>query len=157
LAEQRKKIWIDRFQTWLFLRIAFYFLIYQIATWFLVIVERNVYVTLQDILGQDAAAYGLCFLVGVVVLLGLLFIYDAVAFAHRVVGPIYRFRKTIQAVTAGEELDLINLRKGDFLMDMKDDVNAMLKALEQRGAVVLKKREARPEPQQPAVAAAEAR
>ena len=36
--------------------------------------------------------------------LGLLFIYDAVKLTHRIVGPLYRFRKTIQAVTAGEEI-----------------------------------------------------
>jgi hypothetical protein len=158
LREKRKKIWIDRFQTSLFLRIAGYFVIYQVATWFLVIVDRNLYVSLKDLLGEDAAAYCFFLLVGVVVFLGLLFIYDAIAFAHRFVGPIYRFRKTVQAVTAGEELDLIKLRKGDFLLELKDDFNEMLKALEQRGAVVLKKPAAKPDPKQPAaVAASEAR
>jgi nitrogen fixation/metabolism regulation signal transduction histidine kinase len=76
------------------------------------------------------------------VILGLLFIYDAMRLAHRIVGPLYRFRKTIQAINAGEELDLMALRKDDFLQDMKDDFNEMLKVLEQRGAVVLKRTEA---------------
>jgi nitrogen fixation/metabolism regulation signal transduction histidine kinase len=66
------------------------------------------------------------------------FIYDAVHLTHRVVGPLYRFRQVIRAVTSGEEVALIQLRKRDYLGEMKDEFNEMLKALEQRGAVVLK-------------------
>jgi nitrogen fixation/metabolism regulation signal transduction histidine kinase len=63
---------------------------------------------------------------------------DAVRFAHRLVGPLYRFRKTIQAVAAGEPVGLVQLRRGDFLTDLKDDFNAMLRRLEQNGFVLLK-------------------
>jgi len=63
---------------------------------------------------------------------------DAMHFTHRIVGPLYRFRQAIKAVASGEEVALVCLRKGDYLLEMKDDFNEMLKALEQRGAVVLK-------------------
>ena len=52
-------------------------------------------------------------------------------------GPIYRFRKTIQAVTAGEPVRLIKLREGDYLLEMKDELNALLTFLQQRGLVTL--------------------
>jgi nitrogen fixation/metabolism regulation signal transduction histidine kinase len=63
---------------------------------------------------------------------------DAVRFAHRLVGPIYRFRKTVQAIATGEPVSLVQLRRGDFLTDFRDDFNAMLRRLEQNGFVLLK-------------------
>ena len=138
MHEKRRKIWIDRFQTLLFWRIALYFVVYQALVWSLVYVERRFLVALETILGPDGILVCFGFMTLIVVCTGLLFIYDAIKLAHRIVGPIYRFRKTIRAITAGEELELTNLRKGDFLVEMRDELNEMLKALEQRGAVVLK-------------------
>jgi hypothetical protein len=48
----------------------------------------------------------------------------------------------------GEEVDLITLRKADFLQEFKDEFNDMLRALEQRGAVTVKAAD-RPDPKQP--------
>ena len=56
--------------------------------------------------------------------------------------PLYRFRQAIKAIESGEELELIRLRKGDMLQEMKDDFNRMLTALEHRGVVVLKESQA---------------
>ncbi len=75
-------------------------------------------------------------------LLAALFIYDAILFAHRIVGPLYRLRVTMRAITEGKELGLMQLRKDDFLQELKDEFNEMLRALEQRGAVVLTTTEA---------------
>jgi hypothetical protein len=66
-------------------------------------------------------------------------ILDALRFAHRLVGPLYRFRKTIQAIATGEEVEPVKLRKGDLLLDFQDDFNAMLRYLEHQGYVVLKR------------------
>lgn len=137
MREQRRKIWIDRFQTHLAMRIALYFILYQVAVWAIVIIEHNIFLALQELLGA-AAAYSLILLGIPVLIMGALFIYDAIKVSHRVVGPLYRFRKTIQAVTAGEPLDLITLRHGDFLQELRADFNEMLTALAQRGAVTLK-------------------
>jgi hypothetical protein len=137
LREQRKKIWIDRFQTTLSLRIALYFVLYVILVWLAVVIERSIYGQLEMILGP-ASRHCFAFLAFALIGVGLLFIYDAVKYTHRIVGPLSRFQKTIKAIAAGEELELVNLRKGDLLQEMKNDINEMLKALEQRGAVVLK-------------------
>jgi hypothetical protein len=136
VKEQRKKIWIDRFQTRLSLSIALYFAVYQVAIWSLVVIERHVAARLELLLGQGTSGL-IVFMTATVAILGLLFIYDAIRLSHRLVGPLYRFRKTIQAITAGDAPNLVTLRKGDFLQEMKDELNAMLKVLEERGAISL--------------------
>jgi hypothetical protein len=143
MKEKRNKVWIDRFQTSLVLRIALYFILYQFTVWSLVILEHSISRGVEMLLGEGAAWYSSFFLTSVVVVLGILFIYDALHFAHRLVGPLYRFRQTVKAITAGDELRLVNLREGDFLQELKDDFNEMLQALEQRGALVLKSPEAK--------------
>jgi hypothetical protein len=149
VREKRKKIWVHRFQTYLSVRIALFLASYQAAVWSVILLRRSMVATLEGALGQAATASWSLFLAGTVVAVGLLFIYDTVRYTHRVVGPLYRFRKTIQAITAGEEVPPLTLRKGDFLQEMKDDLNAMLQALERRGAVVVRATGAGKEPAQP--------
>jgi hypothetical protein len=139
MKEQRRRIWIDRFQTGLLIRIVVYLFIFQTVLW-----AFNAYC---DQMTSAMAAIGtewpllesslvravLAFLILVPPLT-----LDSFRFAHRLVGPLYRFRKTIQAIAAGEEVTLVQLRKGDLLLDFKDDFNLMLKALEEKGLVLLK-------------------
>lgn len=141
----RKKIWIDRFQTHLFLRIGCYCVLYQAAVWMMVALEDSISVALQGTLGPRGATLSFVLTLIVALVLGGLFICDGIRFAHRIVGPIYRFRKTVQAITAGEEMDLVRLREGDYLLDMKDDVNEMIRVLAERGALTLKKPESQPQ------------
>lgn len=151
MQHKRRRIWIDPFQTFLVARIGMYCIFFQVAVWSLVIIDRSVNNALVGVFGADGTA--MCFVVGFigVVVLSIAAMYDALKFTHRLVGPLYRFRKTIRAITAGEDLELIRLREGDFLHDLKDDFNAMLQALEARGAIVIKdpslaKAEAEPQP-----------
>jgi hypothetical protein len=133
---KRKRIWIDRFQTTLSIRLAVYFLLYQVALWALFFINGRLTV-LAESMGWSGPSCGVILTPVVAIGLALLFIFDAVRETHRVVGPLYRFRKTIQAVTSGEEVGLIKLREGDYLQDLKEDLNAMLRALEQRRAIHL--------------------
>jgi signal transduction histidine kinase len=137
MKETRKKIWIDRFQTLLFWRIALYFTFYQAAVWTAVYLNWTISNAVAEILGPTFANRVVYLVFGAVVLIGILFIYDAIVFAHRIVGPLVRFRKVCQAVRDGEATELVKLRKDDFLQDLKDEFNDMLKALEERGAVTL--------------------
>jgi hypothetical protein len=84
-----------------------------------------------------------------VVLVGILFVYDAIKMSHRLVGPLHRIRRTIREVTAGEEVGLVELRKGDMLQELKDEMNELLRYLEERGVIVLKKVEATQDQKQP--------
>jgi hypothetical protein len=139
MAEERTKVWIDRFQTRLFLRMGGYWLIYQVTLWNLVFVWR----LLQEGPGNLLDQYGrFCLdyapaLLGCLVLLPFL-AYDAVRFAHRVVGPVYSFRETLRALADGEAVRPVRLRRNDFLTEMRDDFNAMLEAFQRRGVPVLK-------------------
>jgi methyl-accepting chemotaxis protein len=136
--KQRKKIWIDRFQTHLFVRIAFQCFVFQVAIWLLVFIGLQIQAGLSALIGPTGPSLFFGFAAIVAVLLTVLFIYDIVRLAHRLVGPLVRFRHAMRAITAGDEVELLKLRQGDYLGEMRDEFNAMLEALEQRGAVVLK-------------------
>jgi hypothetical protein len=139
MREERKKVWIDAIQTKLFLRTCVYWLVYQLTLWNLVFVWR----LLQGGPGNPFEQYWLFLIdfypaiIASLILLPALS-WDAVKFAHRVVGPLYRFRKTMQSITAGEAVPPVRLRDGDLLLDMRDDFNAMLESLQKRGIEVLK-------------------
>lgn len=138
MNNRRRKFWINRFQTHLFWRIGVYMFLYQAAVWSLYSIGQNVFDRFEMGMGSSARVLGFLLTTVILVFLGGIFIYDAVKFAHRIVGPIFRFRKTIQAVTEGDEVALIRLRKGDYLTEMQDDMNELLKLLEEKGVVVLK-------------------
>jgi methyl-accepting chemotaxis protein len=138
MAEERTKVWIDKFQTRLFLRMGWYWVIYQVALWNLVFLWRLVHEGEGNLLEQ----YGrFCLdyapaLVGSVIVLPFL-AWDAVKFAHRAVGPIFRIRQSMRALAAGEMVRVVKLRQADFLTEMQDDFNGMLEAFQRRGVPVL--------------------
>lgn len=138
MENKRHKVWIDRFQTSISIRIAFYFVIYQVFVWAAFLIGRYINDMFLDIAGEGATGFLILFTVVTSVTLGVLFIRDALAHTHRLVGPLHRLRKTIQAIAAGEELEPLQLRKDDYLQELKEEFNEMLTALEQRGAIQLK-------------------
>lgn len=146
MREKRRKIWIDRFQTYLFVRIGIYCVLYQAAVWLLILIWQQSRESVMAMLGEAGAVSTFLLAASVLVLMGFLFIYDALKFAHRIVGPIYRFRKTIEAITAGEDMEPMRLRKDDFLQDLKDEMNKMMEVLEERGALTYKMPEPKQEP-----------
>lgn len=155
MRHMRRKIWIDRFQTSLALRIAYHCVLYQVATWFLVVFEQRIHPLADTILGPAGGTYLSILIVTSVVAMVMMSVYDAVKISHRVVGPIYRFRMAVRSITAGEVVAPIHLRDGDYLRESMDDLNEMLIALERRGAVVLKAPEARQDQIHPETAGVE--
>ena len=130
MREQRKKIWIDRLQTLLVVRIAFYLLIYQAAVWSLVLFERFLSKVVAPLFGAGLPlSFSLFPVILLALLMGYLYIRDTVKVAHRLVGPLYRFRQTIKAISAGEDVQMVHLRDGDFLQEMKEEFNEMLRVL----------------------------
>src|SRR5262245_11371301 len=117
----RRRIWIDHLQTRLSLRISLYFIFYLLAMWAIVLVERSLSSVLSDSFHLEFGTGFLIFRVLFILALSLLFICDSIRYVHRLVGPLYRFRQTIRAITAGQEVDLVRLRNGDFLQELKDD------------------------------------
>lgn len=139
MGEGRKKVWVDVFQTRLFVRIGVYLLIYLVCLGNLLFIWQ----LLQDGPGDPVQQYfGMLVeyspaLVCLVVLMPVM-AYDAIRFSHRLVGPLVRFRRTMQAIANGEAVRPIKLREGDFLNELRDDFNLMLEALQKRGVPVLK-------------------
>lgn len=52
-------------------------------------------------------------------------VWDLIRFTNRLVGPIYRLRKAIARLSAGEPFEPLVFRKGDFWHDLADEYNAL--------------------------------
>jgi hypothetical protein len=68
------------------------------------------------------------FLIVMIFLLPM-FVLDTIKLSHRFAGPIYRLRRTIQAVAAGEAPRHLKFRDFDFWHGLADDYNKMIDRL----------------------------
>ena len=149
MPEERKKVWIHGFQTRMLLRIGVYWLIYLVSLWNLLFVWRLVVEGPGNLIEQ----YGRFlqdYYPPLILFIALLPVaaWDAVKFAHRMVGPLVRVRQGLQDLAAGRPMRPLHFREGDYLNELKDDFNAMLEALQRRGVQVLKPAESdRPDSQ----------
>jgi hypothetical protein len=58
--------------------------------------------------------------------------YSAIRFSNRFVGPMLRFRRVLKQLAHGEPTSRITLRKGDFWLDVADDINMLVEQLQPR-------------------------
>lgn len=61
--------------------------------------------------------------------LGIIFLVSLFV-SHRFAGPIYRFEKSAQVVATGDLTHRVSLRTGDDLLELQEEFNAMLSALQ---------------------------
>jgi methyl-accepting chemotaxis protein len=139
MSEERKKVWIHTFQTKMLIRIGVYWLIYLVTLWNFLFVWR----LLQEGPGNILDQYGRFlqdYYPPLILFVALLPVaaWDAVKFAHRLVGPIVRVRRGLQELAAGQPIHPIRFRDGDYMLELRDDFNAMLESLQRRGVPVLK-------------------
>lgn len=150
MQSKRSKIWIHSLQTHLMLRVAMYCILFQVATWFML----STVVRLESLLKASAPELslgnGFVILAALGTVFGAMFVWDAVKLTHRLVGPLVRFRRVFQQISEGKEVELIRLRKGDFLQEVAESINGMVKSLHDRGQVTLKSTELPQEPSQSA-------
>jgi hypothetical protein len=139
MAEERKKVWVDRFQTKLTLRIAGYLVV------FFVVFSNCLFAwKMWDEGPIDPAAQFVDTLrsnAHVFVLLLVLvpvMAWDTIRFSHKLVGPLVRIRRTMQAIADGQPVRPIKLREGDYPTELRDDFNKMLEELQKRGVPVIK-------------------
>ena len=142
MSDERKKVWINAFQTKLFMRITVYWVIYIVTLMNLLFVWRllvegpgNPLEQYYRFLVEYAPA-----LVMVALLLPAV-AWDSIKFSHSLVGPLVNFRKALQELAAGRPVHPIKLRTGDYLTEMRDEFNAMLESLQRLGVPVLKPNE----------------
>ncbi|MFH1726137.1 MAG: methyl-accepting chemotaxis protein [Elusimicrobiota bacterium] len=50
--------------------------------------------------------------------------------SHRWAGPIYRFERSARAIATGDLTHRVSLRTGDELMELQDEINAMVASLQ---------------------------
>ena len=139
MSEERKKVWIDRFQTRLTLRIFGYLGLFFIVLFNLLFSWKmwsegpnDPAAQFLDTLWTYAPVFA-CLLVLVPIMA-----WDTIKFSHRLVGPLVRFRKTMAQIADGEAVRPIKLREGDYLTELRDDFNRMLEQLQKQGVPVLK-------------------
>lgn len=63
---------------------------------------------------------------GFVIVSGLVVLHQALRFSHRIAGPTYRINESIKRVRSGDVGFRINLRKGDYLGEIADEMNLLL-------------------------------
>jgi hypothetical protein len=138
MREDRKKVWVDQFQTRLFVRIGVYLTVYVVGLCNLLFIWR----LLEEGPGNPLEQYvsvmvdNASSLICLAVLLPVV-AYDAIHFSHRLVGPLARFRRAMEDITKGEPVRPMKLRDDDYLNDLRDDFNRMLEALQKQGVPVL--------------------
>jgi hypothetical protein len=139
MSEERKKVWVDPFQTKMTLRIAGYLGVFFVVFCNFLFGWKMICEGPVDPLGQFVetveanAPVFICLLVLVPVMA-----WDTIRFSHRLVGPLVRFRQTIHAIAEGEAVRPVKLREGDYLTDLRDEFNKMLEEIQKRGVPVLK-------------------
>lgn len=68
-------------------------------------------------------------MVKLVIFLGIMFLVSLFV-SHRWAGPIYRFERSAQTVSTGDLTHRVSLRTGDDLMELQDEMNAMIASLQ---------------------------
>lgn len=63
------------------------------------------------------------------IFLGIMFVVSMFV-SHRWAGPIYRFERSAQVLSTGDLTHRVSLRTGDELMELQDELNAMVASLQ---------------------------
>jgi hypothetical protein len=139
MNEERKKIWIDAFQTNITVRLSSYLVACFIVACNALVVWKFMVEGLNNPAQQFLMTWWTHMPIFVCLLaLVPLMAWDMIKYTHRVIGPLVRFRQTMQAITRGEAVRPIKLREGDYLTELRDDFNRMLEELQKKGVPVLK-------------------
>ncbi len=139
MSEERKKVWVDPFQTRLTVRIAGYLGLFFVVFFNFLFAWKMWTEGPTDPARQfvETVQSNLPVFVCLMILVPIM-AWDMIRFSHRMVGPTARFRKTMQAIAQGEAVRPVKLRDGDYLTEMRDDFNKMLEELQKQGVPVIK-------------------
>jgi len=68
-------------------------------------------------------------MVKMIIFMGIMFLVSMFV-SHRFAGPIYRFEQSAQILATGNLTHRVSLRTGDDLMELQDEMNAMISNLQ---------------------------
>jgi hypothetical protein len=130
---KRTRLWIDPpLQTQLLLRLTVHLLACSLVLFHIAFLYE-VLAYLPDVLSRGVLTFYTAFwvrllplLVALVIVLPL-FLYDMIKFSHRFAGPLYRFRKTVETMAAGKQVEPIKIRKRDFLHNWVPAFNTLIR------------------------------
>jgi hypothetical protein len=135
---QRRRFLIDRsVQLGLLSRLVFHWLMLLSTTAVALPLFRTVLlgdVTTPLVKRSQDAALDAGVLLVVFVLLLPYFIYDSLKTTNRFSGPVYRLRRTMQAIASGARFQPLQLRQGDYWHDLAADFNHMVERLQEDNA-----------------------
>lgn len=132
MAEQRKRLFIDKVQGVLARRLIFHWLAFIAVSGVASIMLRlllDPFRPFGEILRDCSSSIGPMLVVSV--LLIPVFIRDSIQLSHRFVGPVKRIRTMLKAVARGEKVQPVKLRPGDFWLEMADEFNELLRRVEE--------------------------
>lgn len=135
----RKSLFVNRdIQGRLLARTAMYWMLYHGVLWMAMFLFRYAEHrgavaagalprTFSDLYGQFVREQFSMWVCAVAIL--PIVLWDLLKFSHRVVGPLVRFQRTIESLTAGNNVTEVRLRDGDLLFDLQTTFNQYLSSL----------------------------
>jgi hypothetical protein len=139
IQNPRKHVYVSgRIQGSIVKHAVFYWAVYHLILWHILFMYRYLQYRAELIAGgspstfwdlysqfsHDNIAVILCALPILPVL-----VWDVVRVTHRVAGPLVRFRECLKALSRGEHVPFVRIRKGDYLVDMERAFNEYLATL----------------------------
>ena len=138
-AHPRKRLFVNRdIQGRLLSRTALYWVLYHAVLWMAMFFCRyaehrgDVMAGAEprlfaDIYGQFVRENSSLWVCAIAIL--PIVLWDLLKFSHRVVGPLVRFQRILENLTAGQSVDEVRLRRGDLLTDLETAFNQYLTSL----------------------------
>ncbi len=131
----RRQLFVDKHvQGALLYRIAIYWCFSVLTVCLITLCARAITHPNQPFL--DYFAFGEFFVqYGPVILTSLvlvpLIMFDVVAISNRFVGPLFRMRRSMRALAAGEEVEPIHFREKDYWQELAQEFNLVLVRVEE--------------------------
>ena len=125
---ERKKLWVDKkMQGALALRVMMHWCIFAVVGSIVALLFQFIADPFQPVSRQFANIwrYQGPFLLTIFFLLPG-FLYDTVKLSHRFAGPIIRFRRSLQSIAKGEQVQKVTFRGGDFWVELATDFNVLI-------------------------------
>jgi methyl-accepting chemotaxis protein len=138
-SHPRKRLFVNRsIQGRLLARTALYWLLYHGVLWVAMFLYRYAEHRgatqagatprmFSDLYGEFVRQHFSMWICAVAIL--PIVLWDLLKFSHRIVGPLVRFQRTLERLTAGHQVDEVRLRRGDLLLDLQNSFNQYLTSL----------------------------
>jgi hypothetical protein len=162
---KRTRLWVDSPLQWRLMGRLTLYLVACSLVLFHVAFFYDILANLPEVLNRGVLEFYVDFFarqtplyIALIVVLPI-FLYDMIKFSNRFAGPLYRFRRTMEAMIAGKPVTPVKIRKRDLHRDWLPTFNALIGKWNgmrtARAAQVAEDVSAdpAPEPSEPAVAA----